>query len=215
MCSIIGAFNKEKLLELVKLNQYRGNFSYSISVFDNSEGIVSSYKQFGEFNLDLVPEKKPLQYYIAHVQAPTGGLIYEYSRIHPSYIEESKSFLWHNGILKTNTIKELRQKLITSRNWDTYLLHEDLDVEGFEGLNNIDGSFGCIYIISNPKPKFYVFTSDIITLYIDNNFNLSSVSIPNSERIIPNKVYELDIITKKKNVCFEFNSKSSPYYFVD
>ncbi len=214
MCSIACSFSRSKLQKLINLNQYRGNFSYSISIFDNIRGIIYSHKDFGKFDFNQVPEKEYLQYYIAHVQSPTGGLLKEYNRIHPSYLSESDSYLWHNGIIKNNSIKHLQQKLSINEEWDTMLLHEDLDTEYFKGLNHIDGSFGCIYIM-NKIPTIYVFTSEIITLFIDSEFNISSVKFENSQRITPNIVYNLDIILKKMKLCSNFNSKSSPYYFVD
>lgn len=213
MCSIICSFSKSKLIELIELNQYRGNFSYSISIFDNNDGVIYSYKDFGKFDFNQIPNKMPLQYYVAHVQSPTGGLVKEYNRIHPSYIPESDSYLWHNGIIKKNNIKTLQQKLSCDNEWDTALLHEDLDIEEFKGLNDIDGSFGCIYV-QNKTTTLYAFTSDIITLFIDDEFNISSVRFENSKRITPNIVYEADIILRKLNQYSKFRTKSSPYYFV-
>ena len=34
MCGIVGSFSKTKLKELIELNSYRGNHSYSLSEYD-------------------------------------------------------------------------------------------------------------------------------------------------------------------------------------
>ena len=43
MCAIFGSSDKEKFLELAELNQYRGKYSNSTSVF-----VVNRFKSFGD-----------------------------------------------------------------------------------------------------------------------------------------------------------------------
>lgn len=216
MCSIIGSFSIEKLVELVKLNQFRGNFSYSISKFLINPGVIKDMvKDFGDFDTRVLPKQEDGYYYIAHVQAPTGGLVRDITRIHPSINSEEfpRTFLWHNGIIKDTCIREIQDRYDlrdAKWDWDTRLLHKAIDEEGVEGLSDIDGSFGCIWIC---EPVAYVFTNDIIRLFIDDDLNLSSVPFDNSKRLPPNIAYMFDFEHRSLTRITEFKSKSSPYFY--
>ena len=83
MCSIIASFKKEKLEALVDLNQFRGNFSFSYLELETGE----STKQFGRYNKDVIVNNQ--NYKISHLQAPTGGLIQDINRIHPTMINNT------------------------------------------------------------------------------------------------------------------------------
>lgn len=211
MCSIFGSFSRDIFIDLARQNQYRGSFSYSVAVFDPYFGIADMVKDFGKLDINRIPDKNCHEYYIGHVQAPTGGLIKDYNRIHPC--EYYETYLWHNGILKSNTLKKLQSKFDLDESWDTRLLHYELHASGFDALNDIDGSFGCVYI---NHMNFYMFTSDIVRIFIDDDYNISSTKFPNSTYIEPNVVFNIGIEGKGKiNINKEttFNSKSSPYYF--
>lgn len=219
MCSIIGSFDLEKFLELVKLNQSRGTFSFSFATLFINNGEILSVdliKQFGEFQENvLATQNSPTpftKYYIGHVQAPTGGLLKEPGRIHPSVLQKNRqnSYLWHNGILKENCITTLQTRNNRKSQWDTKLLHLEIWNHGLKSLSNIDGSFGCVLISLN---RMYIFTSDIITLFIDNEFNLSSIPFTNSRRIDPNFIHMMDFNEQKLIASRKFQSLSSPYYF--
>ena len=210
MCSIVGSYDFNKLYELIKLNQYRGSFSYSFSVLNIETGeIESTIKEFGKFNIDIYHEVyNKYHYYIAHVQAPTGGLIKDTNRIHPSVKKDS--YLWHNGILKEDYIKEVQNRYnLQDGQWDTGLLHNVILDDSFGALNNVDGSFGCLFNINS---KTYLFTSDIIQLFVDDELNISSVKFEGSVKIKPNMVYEIDFNNFNIEELLAFRSKSSPYF---
>jgi len=212
MCSIIGSVNFSVLTDLINKNQFRGTFSFSLTLFDFVNKIICSQtRQFGEFDLkdeetddiigDMFEECRKVDglYYIAHVQAPTGGLVEDVRRIHPSTLDSDCkprivygiSHLYHNGILKEDTIKFLQQELNSDSTWDTELLHQAIRKYGFSILSKLDGSFGCLMIWDG---VIYIFTNELVTLYMNNNFDLSSVKINDQyERIQPNIVYMLNL----------------------
>ena len=222
MCSIIGSFSLESFLKLVKFNQARGSFAYSFTVLEieNNKGKIKyNFKDFGLFNDDIIKNYKSnnpntVEYYIGHVQAPTGGLIKDYDRIHPStIIGDSETLLWHNGILKDHTIREIQDRYNVYDNiynWDTQLLHLSIVNEGIPGLVDLEGSFGCIYIING---EVFVFTNDLIELYLDDKLNISSVKFNNSTRIVPNIGFVLDFDKKIIREVCNFHTIKSPYYF--
>lgn len=216
MCSIVLSYNRNKFIELMEYNQKRGNFSFSVAEFNQIEGIRSIYKDFGLFDKKVVSDRDNNDsLFIGHVQAPTGGLIQDINRIHPSVIGEPipHSWMWHNGILKETEIINLQNHLMfEDESWDTKLLHNIISIGGFKELNDIDGSFGCILINRYPiSYKIYLFTNAIISMYIDDEFNISSTEFPGSEKIEPNLVYDITYGELRPITAFE--SKSSPYYF--
>ena len=110
MCSIIASFSKDKLLELYKLNAYRGELSYSLAAFENTDNKIQlniMMKDKGKLPEVLLTEMHHFDnaFYIAHSQAPTQ----ESDNIHPAVY--GNCFLLHNGIIK--------QKTLTPGTWDT------------------------------------------------------------------------------------------------
>lgn len=215
MCSIVCSFNKDNFYDLIKLNQYRGTFSYSVGVFDKDNGLINIKKKFGEMSFKDIPSKKPEQLYIGHVQSPTGGLIYEYDRIHPSKI--NNTYLYHNGILKQSYLNELKLSWgykPAESVWDTKILHQTLlsEENTFLALSSIDGSFACLFINGN---KLYLFRSEIVNLYYNNDFDISSILFKDCNLLKENIVFELNISDKELIEKCYFRSLSSPYYFVE
>jgi hypothetical protein len=185
MCSIIGAFKKEKLKELININQYRGNFSFSYTEVDKN-GPSIQVKGWGKFPEKIITNS-PL-YKIAHVQAPTGGLKKEFSRIHPTQVENT--FLWHNGILTRKGINFLQRQLGTSEDFDTLLLHKAIYNFGFSILSEIEGLFSCIYLNNN---KIFLFRTKHGKLYIDDEKNISSERFENSKCINYDTIYDINM----------------------
>ena len=195
MCSIIASFKKEKLEALVDLNQFRGNFSFSYLELETGK----STKQFGQYNKDVIENNQ--NYKISHLQAPTGGLIQDINRIHPTTINDSK--LYHNGIITPRGIKFLQNKLNSTETFDTFLLHKAIEEFGFDILSEIEGLFSCLYIKDG---KIFIFRTKHGKLYIDEEMSISSERFDSSKCINYDTVYDLDLINKNVNIINKFKT---------
>ena len=188
MCSIFASHKKDILSELADLNQYRGNFSYSITEISNK--VESQIKEFGIFNKDNIHYNNLFK--ICHVQAPTGGLVEDIDRIHP--VEYSNTLLWHNGIITPRGIKFLQEKLNTTETFDTKLLSLALYNFGWCILNEIEGLFACVYYKDG---CLFLFRTKHGKLYIDNvnedDIIISSERYKDTKCINFDTVYHLDI----------------------
>ena len=195
MCSIIASFKKEKLEALVDLNQFRGNFSFSYLELETGE----STKQFGRYNKDVIVNNQ--NYKISHLQAPTGGLIQDINRIHPTMINNTK--LYHNGIITPRGVKFLQNKLNCTETFDTWLLHKSIEEFGFDILSEIEGLFSCLYIKDD---KIFIFRTRHGKLYIDEEMSISSERFDISKCINYDTVYDLDLINKNVNIINKFKT---------
>lgn len=205
MCAIVGSFNKDTFLELIDINSKRGSFSYSFTLIDNDYKIHYAVKEFGEFNKELVKHHRDGMYMIAHIQAPTGGLVKDYKRIHPAH--DSKSHLWHNGILKDVYIKELQDKFNTDISWDTELLLMNRD-----NLDEVNGTFSCLELSENKFMKLY--RNSDSPMFMDDDLSISSTKFYGSKSTDFNTIYEMDLINKKTDIIGEWTPKhNSPYFF--
>jgi hypothetical protein len=212
MCSIIGSFSKDKLLELVKLNSSRGEFSHSLTTIDPNTLECNTIKNFGSFNEELLQHVSESDYLLAHNQAPTGGLIKDEGRIHPAVIGDLS--LWHNGMLKSKEIKRLNTKYCTYIQWDTMLMLQSITEDGIiPSLRNMDGSFACVLI--EEFKSFKIFRNQSSPLYIDDNMNISSRGFEGSKMLAMNYMYNGNFAKR----CFErqdhFLNKNAPYFFTD
>jgi len=71
MCAIFASSDIEKIKELAELNSYRGQHSYSLSVFNTTTNeLVTKRKCMGAFSLDGLEIERGM-YIVAHIQAPT------------------------------------------------------------------------------------------------------------------------------------------------
>ena len=184
MCSIIGSFNKNTFVDLVKINQHRGSFSFSISTIIDNNILLS--KNFGIINTDIL-DTISSGYILGHIQAPTGGSVKDFNRVHPAELNNSK--LWHNGIITPRGIKFCQDELNTTETFDTKLLLMMLDKYGFDILSKIEGLFACVYYNNS---KFYVFRTKHGKLYIDTNLSISSEYFNNSKCINYDTIYNID-----------------------
>ena len=203
MCSIIGSFSKEKVIELIELNQHRGNFSYSISTFDTDNNVMTDQiKSFGSFDKEVLGRcsDKENIYYICHVQAPTGGLMQDPKRIHPTNINDT--FLWHNGIIKSRSIKKLQAQFITIEEFDTALLHKVLP--NWKELSTVEGLFSCAYV---NKEGLHLFRTKHGQLHIDKDMNISSERFEGSKCINYDTIYQVDLKEKQLKEIDSFNTK--------
>lgn len=203
MCSIMASFSAEKLKELVDINQFRGNFSFSYTEVDEKNRPVVQVKSFGEFNKDII---SPNNYKIAHVQAPTGGLVKDEARIHP--VEDNGSMLWHNGLIVPRGIKYLQELLGTDETFDTRLLHRAILVHGFDILNDIEGLFSCLLIRNG---NIFIFRTKHGKLYVDEDMNISSERFDGSKCINSDTIYNIDVSEKDITVTGAFKTKRFNY----
>lgn len=200
MCAITASFSKEKLLELYRLNAYRGELSYSYNAFEHNEGKVQInilMKDHGPLPEVLVTEMHHFEnaFYIAHSQAPTT----QSKNIHPAIFGDC--LLWHNGIIK--------QKTITAGTWDTEWLLEQITNYGWSSLSRIDGTFACIMYNNG---ELFVFRNEISPMFYDKDLNLSSTKFDGSLSLEPNKVFKLNLEHKQLSPVAYFQTKENPYY---
>ena len=200
MCSIVASFDKKKLLELYRLNSYRGELSYSLTVCKSRYNKIElgvlfrdegSLPEYLIDNLHLQSD----DYIIAHSQAPTTDT----NNIHPAVY--GYDLLWHNGIIK--------QKTISEGTWDTKWLLENITNYGWSSLSRVDGTFACIMLKDN---QLYAFRNEISPLFVDDNLNFSSTRFEGSVDLPPNKVFKLDLVSKTYDAVAYFTTHENPYF---
>ena len=119
MCSIIGSYHQNKIVELIQLNAYRGQHSWSISYYNTMWNVMGNVvRGMGEIPYNLINIGID-EYCIVHMQAPTTSNK-ELDTVHPAQI--NYSLLWHNGIIKEKHVKKMQEELLTDESWDTKLI---------------------------------------------------------------------------------------------
>lgn len=207
MCSIIGSFDKEKVVELCELNTYRGQHSHSISYYDIYRNDFNQInRKMGPINYDdiNIPED---HYCIVHMQAPTTDARDDLS-VHPAVI--NRDVMWHNGILKAKEIERLRAKYKLLTQWDTYILLKHMMSEGTP--DGIDGTFSCLWFDSY---RLYLFRNEISPMFIDADMNISSTKFTNSEPTPANAILLFEPSLFRLVPILNFNTVENPYYFGD
>lgn len=201
MCAITASFKKDKLLELYKLNAYRGESSHSFATFDFDEEEGSTrlgilWQDYGPLNQEVfdATHEGETRLLLAHSQAPTTTS----SNIHPAVY--GSCMLWHNGIVKQ---KELDFE------WDTVWILQQIIDNGWSGLSAVDGTFACIMYNGE---NLFVFRNEIAPLFIDDDLNISSTIFQGSRSLKPNIVYRMNLEQKKLEERAYFTTKENPYY---
>jgi glutamine phosphoribosylpyrophosphate amidotransferase len=208
MCAIVGSFNKDKLIELIELNSYRGSHSFSFSTYDKYTNVLNIHaKYYGTIPYDIIEIFKD-EYGIVHIQAPTTDAT-STDNIHPSRIRKHQSYLWHNGIIKAEYVKKLQERFGNDTEWDTELLHRSID-DNIDNLNDVDGSFSCLWYHGS---KLLLFRNDISPMFIDNEMNISSTKFPGSYTTESNQVIHLDLANNTTYNVRSFNTVNNPYFF--
>lgn len=218
MCAIIGTKDFTTLLGMIDLNSYRGSHSHSISFYNIETGNLELLKRdFGMPDLYgwIIPENT---YCVAHIQAPTTNEK-TIESIHPAVGGNTKNFipdhaLWHNGILKEDTIKEFSSKYKTT--WDTkqilnIIIDEWNDIKSFDHL---DGTFSCVYY-RKETGCLYTFRNEISPLFIDDNMNISSTKFEGSRETEPNQIWQLNLKDNTMTSIGTFTTVENPYFFGD
>jgi len=218
MCAIFGSFDKEKFVELAAANQYRGDYSWSVTQFvtgafkhyrDGERANSKMIKSLGEFQLEgwdnQFIEYDPVlykTYWLGHVQAPTTTSV----EMHPSCIR--KDMLWHNGIIKEYQVKEW-QDGYGGLSWDTELLHRHILLGGV--LDDVDGTFSCARYDGD---QVTLFRNEISPLFYDGDLNISSVQFDTSWWETEAGVnYKMDFQNKVLEPLGRFETKENPYWF--
>ena len=206
MCAIVGSFDVDKVKELVDLNAYRGQHSYSIAeYFPSDKKIVLHKRALGAFDISDV--KFNGGYVICHTQAPTTDAR-DLDNVHPS--EFSDSYLWHNGIIKDKCVKELQETWkLKNVAWDTKLIHVDNKMGG--SLSDIDGTFSCLMF---DKGELFLFRNKISPMFIDSDFNISSTKFEGAKKTDPEWVYAMDFKNYELVETAAFATKENPYFFL-
>tara|TARA_Y100000590_G_scaffold433083_1_gene549755 strand:+ start:84 stop:740 length:657 start_codon:yes stop_codon:yes gene_type:complete len=216
MCAIFGSKNKDKFLELAELNQYRGNFAHSITVFqtgafkhyrDGEKFVcITTNRGSGDFKdtIAMSEDEYKITYYLGHVQAPTT----DSPDTHPSNI--NGDLLWHNGIIKDYQVQDWKESY-GNLDWDTELLHRHILLNsGLGFLDNVDGTFSCARY---DKKDIYFFRNEISPLFYDKDLNISSVKFEDSEETEAGVMYKMNIHDKELEVMYRFETYENPYYF--
>jgi glutamine phosphoribosylpyrophosphate amidotransferase len=182
MCGLFGSNDVSEFKQLFHLNTVRGSHSHSVSVLDGLDVEVRA-KQIGT-NLAEYDSDEDVLLWMGHIQAPTTS-DRDVNSIHPSEI--NGSYLWHNGIIHSQTVTRWQEELETEVSWDTRLMHQMLLNKSFDVLNDIEGSFACIFFL---RGDLYMFRNDNSPLYVKDS-SYSSVMFDGACAIEPNIVYIL------------------------
>lgn len=204
MCSIVGSFDRDKLIELCKANEYRGQQSHSISYFNKDTGEITIIRSLGSVNYDsiIIPER---HYAIVHQQAPTSNKLSE-ENIHPASHDES--FLWHNGIIKQAFVPVLQVMTNSVKTWDSELLLMAAAMD-IENLSMIEGSFSCLLYT---RGELYLFRNEISPMFYDANMTISSTKFDGAMPTDPNQLFFMDFFGKSLVGVAEFKTKENPYF---
>jgi hypothetical protein len=218
MCGISASFDVDILITLMTLNNKRGRHSFSLMVYDvSNKSIFALHQGFDDCREVLAKYYKQLNrhfYYISHSQAPTStdiGSEYDFSRIHPANIDDS--YLYHNGIIKDDSIDKLRIMVNSNSYWDTMLLLQGLVHydECSYILNFIKGSYACILV---SKATIFTFRNDSSILYYDDDLNISSINYSSTMTELPsNMMFLLDLDFLVLVETSDFNSPDEGYHF--
>lgn len=207
MCSIVGSFKKDTLIDLCELNAYRGQHSHSISYYDIVSGEISVQKYSGPVKYDFI-EQRPLVYMIVHMQAPTSDGKLD-GNIHPAH--NDGRFLWHNGILKQTYIEKMKHDLQEICNWDTFLMVKSISKDR-NNINDFDGSFSCLLY---ENEKLYVFRNEISPMFFDAYLNISSTGFRGSRPTPPNQIHHMDFNFSSLFAVENFTTRINPYFIED
>lgn len=208
MCAIFGSKDLDKLLELADLNAYRGQHSHSLSAYNTtSKELVTKRKCMGAFSLDGLETERGM-FYVAHIQAPTTAAS-AIESIHPSVRREGADLLWHNGIIKEDCIKSLKETYQSDLEWDTALIHEAIS-HGYRQLDNVDGTYSCLQY---DEGELFIFRNEISPMFIDDQLNISSTKFSGSSPTEPNKAFKIDFDKNELQHIASFSTKENPYYF--
>lgn len=215
MCGLFASADPIKLENLFNLNYKRGQKGVSqngFSFFDDNALIWESRNESKRLEID---PKFLSEFNIFHVVAPTTAELNFHPAVREAQDHESEGFtaLWHNGILKQDTIDNLR-KNDDDPTWDTQLLvnrlhYLDDEEETREFLESLDGSFAC-FLLKNSQ--LFIFRNQLSPLFFDNMLNFSSVKFGFCQPVPAGVVWFVDF--EKRQLVdsgIHFETKNDPY----
>lgn len=224
MCCISGSYDKQRLIKLVESGYHRSGHSFSITVIRNNVIQSLSRELVTVSPSELVDainntDCDDSDYILVHQQAPTTSAR-SLASVHPSYAKLShcKTYLWHNGIIKDESIKFLRDLYNLDLTWDTALLHEAVhelvDYQEQATINEIFGGFACVYV-TDKLPGLHLFRNTVCPLFLNKDLDISSIKRDDSFILLPDgKVHVVDLKSKSVSISTEFTSCESPYMFL-
>lgn len=208
MCSIIASYKKQTVKTLAKLNEYRGQHSHSLFVFDVQDGVHPIYEHRAFGTLDIDKHDLPDGYIVCHQQAPTTDNK-DTKNIHPAQIGDH--LLYHNGIVKHDEILRMAGAFSEFLTWDTELILEQLITT--RSPDDIDGTFSCVWYDGQ---QLHVFRNEISPLFIaidQDDIAISSTKFDHSGPIDANVMFTIDHVNHELVKCGEFNTVENPYFF--
>lgn len=207
MCSIIGSYSKDKIVELCELNAYRGQQSHSVSYYDIKRSNISIKRGAGAVDYDKI--QIPLGFYcIVHMQAPTTQ---EVKTIHPAYFEGN--YLWHNGIIKQKDVARLKEEYQELTDWDTFLLLKSYYCDNTNALDKIDGTFSCLMYGNDGVLR--LFRNQISPMFYDKDLNISSTKFEGSDPTPHDTIIILDLQQNNLVGAAKFKTFENPYFFAE
>ncbi len=220
MCAISASYSVEKLRELYKLNAYRGVISSSVSVYDYDRQLVDLLRHKGEFGpsfWDTLADTYKNHYFVCHSQAPTNDSTEP--TIHPAEYagEDGTIRVYHNGIIKQESIDKWNAKLGTDYKWDTELLAHLMYRYGVGSpdlyLSDTKGAFALITHVESDAPRILICRNQIAPLFIDSDLNISSTKFDNSTSLTPDKLFMLDLrVGHVIHTGVTFKTLENPYW---
>lgn len=208
MCSIVGAWTKDDVIDLCKLNEYRGQHSHSVSYYNYLTGEIVIRKGHGVLDYSTIHIPKN-NYCIVHMQAPTSEA--SNMNVHPARIGER--FLWHNGIVKQSNIPVLQKLTMSESTWDTELILEAYikgRTNSFDIISKVDGTFSCLLYSSG---ELFLFRNEISPMFFDSTLCISSTKFEGSKSTDPNFFLYMNMEDSNLIKVGKFETVNNPYYF--
>jgi len=235
MCCISGSFDKEELKSFIEAGYTRAGHSYSITQFHYDMHSCDIYADAPAKFLVNKDSNEIMQqldsinwlanpFVLVHQQAPTTSAR-DITSVHPSIIETymSNSYMWHNGIIKEESVKLLQNTLNMATKWDTALLHAlvssvyyEEDANDIDILNNVRGGYACVMFDSIGCGSLIALRNSVCPLFyrgniIDGTLALSSVKTSDTLLTVPENTF-VDLVADY-NLQLSFNSVEKPYIF--
>lgn len=202
MCSIVGAWTKDDVIDLCKLNEYRGQHSHSVSYYNPDTGELVVRKASGALDYDTI--KIPHNNYcVVHMQAPTD----EINGMHPA--RAGNRYLWHNGIVKQSNIPALQQLTGSNSTWDTELILQAY-IKDAKNLSQVDGTFSCLLYAAG---DLFLFRNEISPMFFDRTLCISSTKFEGSYPTDPNVILYMDMHDSTLVGGTTFKTANNPYFF--